>query len=34
MVKIIRDYAVKQLSQLKDQDLIYIMLFLVQALKY
>ena len=30
----IRDYAVSHLSELKDQELTYMLLFLVQALKY
>ncbi len=34
ILKLIRDYAVSILSELKDQDLIYNLLFLVQALRY
>jgi hypothetical protein len=34
LVKTIRDYAVTVLSELKDQDLTYLLLFLVQALRY
>jgi hypothetical protein len=34
IIKIIRDYAVLILSELKDQDLTYNLLFLVQALRY
>ena len=34
ILKVIRDYAVTILSELKDEELIYNLLFLVQALRY
>ncbi len=34
LVKLVRDYAVSILAELKDQELTYLLLFLVQALRY
>jgi hypothetical protein len=34
LVKLVRDYAVSVLAELKDQELTYLLLFLVQALRY